>query len=123
MSSFWAVFFGGGLGACLRFGLMQWAARNTWLAGLPWMTLFINVIGSFLMGVMVGGIEHRWNLSPIERSFLLTGVLGGFTTFSTYSLDALLLMERGAWTAALGYTVLSVVLAISACASGYLALR
>ncbi|HTV38063.1 MAG TPA: fluoride efflux transporter CrcB [Xanthobacteraceae bacterium] len=107
------VFLGGGVGASIRHGINLAAAR---LVGttFPYGTMFINVTGSLIMGLIVeyfalkSGLPQRWLL------FLTTGILGGYTTFSTFSLEAALLYERGQLAAAAAYVVLSVVLGISA---------
>jgi len=99
------VALGGALGAVLR-----------WLAGLavafPFGTLAVNVAGCFAIGLVWAGLVARWH------PFLITGVLGGFTTFSAFSLDTLRLVEDGRGTAALGYVAASVMLSLAACAAG-----
>lgn len=113
MMGYLIVFFGGGLGATLRHGLNILAARLFGTA-FPYGTLIINILGSFVMGVVVeyfalkSGLPQRWRL------FLTTGILGGFTTFSAFSLEAALLYERGELAAAAIYVVASVTLAIGA---------
>ncbi len=72
-------------------------------AGFAWPTLFVNIAGSFVMGLLVEAITLRFNGSPELRTFLATGILGGFTTFSAFSLDAILLMQRGDHAAAAVY--------------------
>ena len=105
------VFFGGGLGAALRHGMNIAAARVLGTA-FPYGTLIINVTGSILMGLIAGYFAFKGGASQHWRLFLTTGILGGYTTFSAFSLDAALLYERGeSWAAAL-YVVLSVVLSI-----------
>ena len=114
---FLIVFFGGGLGAALRHGINLVAARAFGTA-FPYGTLIINVAGSLAMGLIVeyfalkAGLPQRWRL------FLTTGILGGFTTFSAFSLDAALLYERGAMLGAAVYVIASVVLAIAALFAG-----
>jgi fluoride exporter len=111
------VFLGGGLGAALRHGVNVFAARFAG-TGFPYGTLFINVAGSLAMGLIAeyfalkAGLPQRWRL------FLTTGILGGFTTFSTFSLEAALLYERGQIAGAAIYVVASVVLAIGALFAG-----
>jgi CrcB protein len=111
------VFFGGGLGAALRHGVNIFAARLLGTA-FPYGTLFINVMGSLAMGLIAeylalkAGMPQRWRL------FLMTGILGGFTTFSAFSLEAALLYERGQLMSAAVYVVASVVLAIAALFAG-----
>ena len=115
------VFLGGGLGAALRHGVNLGAAR--WLgAGFPFGTLIVNVTGSLLMGLIAGYFAFKGDASQSWRMFLTTGILGGYTTFSAFSLDAAVLYERGeVWPAAI-YVVASVVLSIGGLFAG-LALR
>jgi CrcB protein len=115
MMTFLHVAAGGALGAVLRLGVTLGMARVSG-PGFPLGVLTVNVLGSFLIGGLVvlsfhRGLEH---LNP----FLVTGVLGGFTTFSTFSLEALTLYERGAAGAAAAYVGLSVVLSLAAVALG-----
>ena len=116
MTHFLLVFLGGGLGAALRHGVNVMALR----AGttFPYGTLCINVVGSFVMGMVVSWFALRSGLSPSLRLFLTTGVLGGFTTFSAFSLEAALLYERGEPGLAVVYVVASVVLAIGGLFAG-----
>ena len=108
---FLIVFVGGGIGAALRHGFNLAFARLFGTA-FPYATLFENVSGSVVMGVLVAlfafrsGIPHHWQL------FLTTGILGGYTTFSTFSLDVAVLYERGEIGLAALYVLLSVVLSI-----------
>lgn len=85
--------------------------------GLPVGTLAINVAGGLLMGVLAGLLARTTAGEP-WRLFLGVGVLGGFTTFSAFSLDAVLLAERGQWVAAVGYVLASVVGSIAALVAG-----
>jgi CrcB protein len=107
------VFLGGGIGSVLRHGVNMAAGR--WLgAGFPWGTLFVNVVGSTVMGLLVAWFAFRAGAGWTQhmRLFLTTGVLGGFTTFSTFSLDTALLWERDAYAIALGYVAVSIVCGI-----------
>ena len=114
MTAYLLVFLGAGLGGALRHGVNLGCAR---LCGLdfPWGTLVINVLGSTAMGLLVGWLAFKagegW--SQHARLFATTGVLGGFTTFSAFSLDAVLLWERGAMGEAAGYVAGSVGLSIA----------
>jgi CrcB protein len=102
------VFLGAGIGGALRHGVNVGAAR--WLgSGLPYGTLIVNIVGSFLMGLLAGFFMYRTGVPQHVRLFLATGVLGGFTTFSTFSLDAAVLIERHAFVLAAGYVVGSVL--------------
>lgn len=117
MTAFFLVFLGAGLGGAARHAVNLGCAR--WCGvGFPWGTLTVNVAGSFAMGALAGWLAFRagegW--SQHARLFLATGVLGGFTTFSAFSLDVLLLWERGQALAAATYAGASVVLSILALA-------
>ena len=80
----------------------------------PWGTLFINISGSLLIGLFAGLFATRWDLPQAARIFLTVGICGGYTTFSTFSLDAFYLIERGEVAAAGAYMVASVVLSVGA---------
>lgn len=80
----------------------------------PWGTLFINVSGSFLIGLFVGLFAIRWDLPQAGRIFLTVGIFGGYTTFSTFSVDAFYLIERGETLAATSYMIGSVILSVGA---------
>ncbi|WP_399697018.1 fluoride efflux transporter CrcB [Xenophilus sp.] len=110
---FLIVFLGGGLGSAMRHGVNVLAARYV-ASGFPFGTLAINVLGSFVMGLIVELLALRMGLPQNLRLFLTTGILGGFTTFSTFSLEAALLHERGQTALAGGYVAASVVLGIGA---------
>jgi len=117
-----AVAAGGAIGASLRYLSVRWFTHA--FPGFPWGTVFVNVLGSLLMGVLAAALMERFpgawgRLAP----FLLTGVLGGFTTFSAFSLDALFLIEKGRSLAALGYVAGSVGLSILALWAGLAAGR
>jgi CrcB protein len=116
------VFLGGGLGAALRHGVNIAAAR---LLGtvFPYGTFFINVVGSLAMGLIAEFFALKSGLPQHWRLFLTTGVLGGFTTFSAFSLEAALLYERGQVAGAAIYVVASVVLAIGALFAGMAIVR
>ncbi len=115
------VFLGGGLGAMARHGMNR-AGLALLGPGFPWWTLAVNVSGCLLIGVlagMFGALETGQN----ARLFLITGFLGGFTTFSAFSLDALTLWERGAMLQAGLYVLASVILSLLAAAIGLLITR
>ena len=117
---------GGAIGAGLRFLVNQAFAGPAIIGGtlvFPWPTLSVNVVGGFLMGVLFVVVGERLGGSPEWRTFLGTGILGGFTTFSAYSLDMMnLLTDGGLYLKFLAYTIGTVVLAFSALVSGmYLA--
>ena len=102
------VAFGGALGAMARFGVMNYLAPID-ATRFPIGTLLINVLGSFLMGALYIFIDQKLMLSPEWRLLLMTGFLGAFTTFSTFSLDALLLWNNGLTTTALAYVLTTVI--------------
>jgi CrcB protein len=102
------VFLGAGLGGCLRHAINLLGKSLT----LPWATFFINVTGSLVMGLVVGYLAHRGSLTQNTRLFFTTGLLGGYTTFSTFSLDAALLIQKGRPGAALAYVLGSVGLGL-----------
>jgi fluoride exporter len=115
------VFVGGGLGAVARHGLNR--AGLAWLGpGFPWWTLAVNISGSFLIGLLAG-LFGAMETGQNARLFLITGFLGGFTTFSAFSLDALTLWERGAQYQAGLYILASVILSLLAAAVGLLVTR
>ena len=119
---FLLVFLGGGLGSALRHGTTLLAAR--WLGTqYPLGTLCINVLGSFAMGVVVEYWAAKSGLSPQARLFLTTGVIGGFTTFSTFALEVAVLQSRGEMLAAGLYVAGSLVLGVGALYAGMVLVR
>ncbi len=112
-----AVALGGVIGAVARH---QSVALLTRLAGdgFPYGTLFVNVAGSFLMGLLIGFFAERFEVGPELRAFLMVGVLGAFTTFSSFALDVSVLTGRGGYLAAGLYVVLSVALSIGSLFAG-----
>jgi CrcB protein len=115
------VFIGGGLGAVARHGINR-AGLALLGPGFPWWTLAVNVLGSFLIGLLAG-LFGAWETGHNARLFLTTGFLGGFTTFSAFSLDALTMWERGATLQAGFYVLASVLLSLLAAAIGLLLTR
>ena len=107
------VFIGAGLGGALRHGVNVGAAKLFGF-GFPFGTLIVNVVGSFAMGLLAGFFAYRAGIPQHVRLFLTTGILGGFTTFSSFSLDAALLVERHSYGLAAGYIVGSVAAGLSA---------
>lgn len=118
------VFLGGGIGAALRHGVNIGSARVLGL-GFPWGTLIVNIVGSTLMGLLAAWFALRADagLSQHARLFLTTGILGGFTTFSAFSLDAVLLWERNEAALAAAYVLGSVALSIAGLAAGFWVVR
>lgn len=111
---FLIVFLGAGLGGACRHGVNLAALRCLGPGGFPYGTLAVNVLGSFLMGVIAEYFALRSGLPQHWRLFLTTGILGGFTTFSAFSLETALLYERGQALAALAYVLSSVGLSVGA---------
>ena len=107
------VFLGAGIGGALRHGVNVGAARVLG-PGIPYGTLIVNVVGSFAMGLLAGYFIYRPGVPQHMRLFLTTGILGGFTTFSSFSLDGALLIERHAYALGAGYVVGSVAAGLSA---------
>lgn len=124
MTGFLVVFLGAGIGGALRHGANLGCARLCGTA-FPWGTLAINVTGSLLMGLAAGWLAFRAGEAWTQnlRLFLTTGILGGYTTFSAFSLDAMLLWERGEVGAAAAYVLGSVIVSILALAVGLALVR
>ena len=120
--SYLLVFFGGGLGATLRHLINIFCARCIG-TGFPWGTFIINISGSTLMGLIAGYLAVKGGASQHWRLFLMTGILGGYTTFSAFSLDAALLYERGELGLAAAYVMGSVVLSIAGLFAGLALVR
>jgi CrcB protein len=124
MTSYLLVFLGAGIGGALRHGVNVGCARYCGVA-FPWGTLTVNVAGSFIMGALAAWLALRagegWS-QPL-RLFLATGILGGFTTFSAFSLDAVLIWERGEAGHAAAYVAASVVLSIAGLVAGLALVR
>ena len=119
MYALFLVILGGGIGSGLRHGVNLAAAR--WIGPeFPWGTISVNVIGSLLIGALAGWFAFRGDSYTTQslRLFLTTGVLGGFTTFSAFSLDFALLFERGDAMLAIVYVAASVLLSIAAIFAG-----
>jgi fluoride exporter len=115
---------GGALGAVARYGVGVGAFRLFPAAQWPWATLTVNVVGGLLMGLLAGWLAYRGGLhSESIRLFAAVGVLGGFTTFSAFSLEAALMIERRQFAMAGGYAAASVVLSIAALFIGLMVAR
>lgn len=117
-----AVAAGGAVGAVGRYlvvsGVGHWIGH-----GFPWGTLVVNVLGSIAMGVLVEVMAVVWSPSPEVRALLVVGVLGAFTTFSTFSLDVVVLIDRGELLPALAYILASVVLCVAGLYAGMHGMR
>ncbi|HEY4089542.1 MAG TPA: fluoride efflux transporter CrcB [Bryobacteraceae bacterium] len=116
------IFLGGGLGSVLRHAINV-KGPVFWGVQYPWSTVFVNIVGSLAMGLVAGWFALRGHSGQLPRLFLTTGLLGGFTTFSTFSLDASLLLERGEIWMAMAYVVGSVVAGIIALFAGLAIMR
>jgi fluoride exporter len=105
------VFIGGGLGSTLRH-VVNIVCPRLFGANFPYHTFIINITGSTIMGLIAGYLAFKGDAAQSWRLFLMTGILGGYTTFSAFSLDAAVLYERGEIALALLYVLGSVVLSI-----------
>lgn len=123
MNSYLLVFVGGGIGSILRLGTYQLA--RLWLSSdFPWGTLAVNVIGGFVAGLLTGWLLGRSaGATDPATLFLMTGVLGGFTTFSAFSVEAVLMFQRGQQAGAFAYVLASVLLAAGGVLAGLAAIR
>ena len=112
-----AVFVGAGMGRLARYAMSAWlqAARGT---DFPWATLLINVSGSLLLTLIYGVLESI-SAAPEWRAFLGIGVIGGYTTFSTFSHEAIRLLQGGEWERALLYVLGSVMLSLAGALVGF----
>lgn len=108
---------GGALGSVLRY-LVAGAVQPAWWPGFPFGVFVVNITGGLAMGLITALAALKLNLTPEMRAFLTTGILGGYTTFSTFSLDSAMLMERGAYAQTAAYVIGSVVLSILALFAG-----
>ena len=122
MNSYLLVFVGGGIGASLRHLVNVVCARGLGTA-FPWGTFIINISGSLVMGLIAGYLAFKGEASQPWRLFVMTGILGGYTTFSAFSLDAALLYERGEIGSALFYVLGSVLLSIAGLFAGLALVR
>jgi fluoride exporter len=116
------VFIGGGLGSTLRH-IMNVLSARVLGTGFPYHTFIVNITGSIVMGMIAGYLAFKGEASQPWRLFLMTGILGGYTTFSAFSLDAALLYERGEIWLALFYVVGSVVFSIAGLFAGLALVR
>ena len=116
MTILW-VALGGALGSAARYLVNVGAGRAFGMA-FPWHTLIVNIVGCFAMGVLIELLARKLNVGLDTRAFLTTGLLGGFTTFSAFSLDFALLVERKTFGLAGAYAAGSVVLSLAAVFAG-----
>ena len=117
-----AVAIGGAIGSVARY-LVGIGSGKLFGIGFPWETLIINVTGSFLIGAFVGLFATKWDLPQVARVFLTVGICCGYTTFSTFSLDAWYLIERGQTAASTACMLGSVVLSVAALVAALLLIR
>ena len=110
---------GGAIGSALRFAIGEWMRRVPMLAGFPWSTLLVNVTGSFILGAVAGWILSGAQVAPEHRAFLMIGILGGYTTFSTFAFEGLEMLQTGQWARLILYAMASVALAVGAAAAGF----
>ncbi|WP_418697705.1 fluoride efflux transporter CrcB [Bacteroides sp.] len=112
-----AIFLGGGTGSVLRYCVQMALHERIVPYSFPWATFTVNIIGSFLIGLFYA-LSERFNLSTEIRLLLTAGLCGGFTTFSTFSNDGLLLIKQGFYGMFILYTLLSIALGIIAAFAG-----
>ena len=112
ISDFWrhglAAMLGGGIGSLMRFLVGAWVVHHYPAEKVPWGTLAVNWLGCLLVGLIYGWISDRWFMGLQLRYLLVTGFLGGFTTFSAFSMETVFLFRRGETLLAAGYIVASV---------------
>lgn len=113
MRDFFLIFLGGGLGSVLRFLLHKAVENRNIIAGFPLGTLSVNIIGSFLIGIAVGYLEGQAS-SHWMRFLFIAGFCGGFTTFSTFSYDILILLKNGSYLYFAIYALISFLICLIA---------
>jgi len=121
MKPFLVVGLGGLIGSVLRYGLGGWVGRLKQGWTFPLETLVVNVIGCLVIGLLAGLSEGRGVFSPVTRAFLFVGLLGGFTTFSSYGYETFQLLRDGQWASAALSTTLQLALGVGGVAAGYAA--
>ncbi len=112
----------GAMGAMLRYAVGRAFLAAGWLA-IPYATLLVNVVGSFLIGFLVFALQDKWGMSENIKTMVVTGFLGGFTTFSAFSLETVTILEQGELVKGLLYIFLTLVLCLVGCAAGMLLAR
>lgn len=122
MTTVFAIAGGGAIGAVMRYGINHWITQMT-SSDFPFGIMICNILGSFIMGVMVASFSHFWDAPQSIKLFFMTGILGAFTTFSAFSLDTIKLIENGLITQAAIYVIGSVLLAIIGLALGLHTIR
>jgi CrcB protein len=121
MNALLLVMAGGAIGSAARL-LVGRAASTAFGGGYPWGTLIVNLAGGLAMGLLMGSLI-RWSAAEPLRLFVGVGLLGGFTTFSAFSFETMLMIERGATLAALGYALVSVIGSVAALSGGLMLTR
>jgi fluoride exporter len=114
-----AVMIGGAIGSALRYAMSTWIAEASH-STFPWGTLAVNILGSLVIGLFTGltGPDGPLLVSPVGRAFVTIGIIGGFTTFSSFSFQTMLLLQDGQWFPAVGNILSSVVLCLVATGGG-----
>lgn len=116
------IFLGGGLGSVLRFLISQYISKKI-ESGIPWGTFVVNILGSLLLGAIIG-FFHKINLSSSQYVVFFTiGFCGGFTTFSTFTMENMLLLKNGDWTLVFIYSLTSVIIGVLAAFGGFWLLK
>jgi len=116
------IFIGGGLGSVLRFIIGHYVSKKV-ESGIPWGTLIVNILGSFLLGAIIGYVDKMNWTSSQYIVFFTIGFCGGFTTFSTFSIENAMLIKNGDWVLFLSYTLLSIIIGILTAFGGFLLLK
>lgn len=116
------VAIGGAIGSAARH-LTGQAALRLFGPAFPWGTLAVNIVGSLAIGIFAELIARRFESSPELRLFIITGILGGFTTFSAFSLEVSAMAERGDYVTAAAYILLSIVISVAAVFAGLALVR
>ncbi len=117
MQALVAIAFGGAFGALMRHFVSGGVSKLAGI-GFPLGTFTVNIVGSLLMGFLITAFAHKMTVTPGMREFLAVGFLGSFTTFSTYSMETVLLVERGEWLSAAVYAGGSLIVGVLALLAG-----
>src|SRR5471030_1329079 len=117
-----AVGIGGAIGSMARYLIAGWVQSPAW-TGFPYGIFIVNVTGGLIIGILTEAMALKFNVSLEVRAFLTTGILGGYTTFSTFSLESALLIERHAYGQATAYIAGSALLSIIALFAGLWLMR
>ena len=117
-----AVGIGGIIGANLRWKIGEWAA-DQWATPFPWGTLLINLTGSFILGLYLTLVTERFSGRPLTRLLIATGILGAYTTFSTFAYETVSLVQHGQVWTAVAYVAASLTLGLAVCAGGIASAR